>query len=378
MKILVFNWQDIKNPLSGGAEVHLHELFSRIARLGNEVTLFCSAFPDAPREEIVDGIRVIRRGKRNTFNFIVPFAYLFRFRHEDFDVVVDDINKIPFYTPLYVRKPLVGIVHHLFGKTIFKEVNFIAALYVYLSEKLIKSVYRNTMIAVVSESTRREMEIIGFPQHQLPFVRNCVEHNLYKPTGGEKSPTPLIGTLGRLKKYKSIDHLLNALVRVRKEIPGVKLCIVGEGDDRPRLERIVHELDLHGVVSFAGFVSNEEKVRLVQEMWFVVNPSSKEGWGLTVLEANACGTPCIASDVPGLHDSVRDGETGLLYEYGNIAQLSTKILLLLRQRELRDHLRKGALAWAQNFHWDREAEVMVKVLKETLSLNKQERIGKER
>ncbi|MEK7251218.1 MAG: glycosyltransferase family 4 protein, partial [Bacteroidota bacterium] len=118
MKILVVNWQDIKNPMSGGAEVHLHEVFSRIARMGHDVTLFCSSFPNSRPEENINGVRVIRKGGRYLFNFRFLFEYLTRFRKEDYDVVVDDMNKIPFFTPLFVRKPIHGITHHLFGKSI--------------------------------------------------------------------------------------------------------------------------------------------------------------------------------------------------------------------------------------------------------------------
>src|SRR5512140_209745 len=114
MKILVFNWQDITNPLAGGAEVHLHEVFSRIVQRGHSVTLYCSSFPGAAHTETLGGIKVIREGGRYLFNYRVAYAYATRFRREGFDVVVDDMNKIPFFTPLFDRAPLLGITHHLF------------------------------------------------------------------------------------------------------------------------------------------------------------------------------------------------------------------------------------------------------------------------
>ena len=117
--ILVINWQDITNPLGGGAEVHLHEIFRRIVKNGHKVTLLCSKYIGSLDEEIVDGIRILRRGNRNTFNFTVPGVYRELIQENDFDIVFDDINKIPFFTPLFVKKPLVAIVHHFFGKTIF-------------------------------------------------------------------------------------------------------------------------------------------------------------------------------------------------------------------------------------------------------------------
>jgi len=368
MKILAFNWQDIKHPLGGGAEVHFHEIFSRIAKAGHEVTLFCSSFPGAPEEEQIDGIKIIRKGGRNTFNFWVALKYWTTFRSQHFDVVIDDINKIPFFTPLFVRKPLVGIVHHLFGKTIFLETHFLAAVYVYLSEKLIRYFYRRTPLLVVSESTREEFRRLGFSEENLTLAPNCVDPSVYRRTGIEKSKVPLIGYFGRLKKYKSVDHLLEAFQIVKKDFPEARLKIVGDGDDRARLERLAQQLGLHTCVEFTGYVSAETKVEYLQQMHFVVNTSSKEGWGLTVLEANACGTCVIASDVPGLRDSVIDGETGILYEYGNIEQLAQKISLLLRDQRLRERLSENAFEWSKKFRWEDSAKTTIEVLEKVIAL----------
>lgn len=370
MKILVLNWQDIKNPLGGGAEVHLHEIFSRIAKAGHEVTLFCSSFSGASHQERIDGVEIIRKGGRNTFNFWVPLMYATTLRRRGYDVVVDDMNKIPFFTPLFVRKPLVGIAHHFFGKTVFLETHFLAALYVYLSEKLVKYFYRRTPFLVVSESTRQEFLSLGFPAENLTIVPNCIDPTVYRVTGVEKSKTPIIGYFGRLKKYKSIDHLLQAFQIVQKDFPDVRLRIVGEGDDRPRLEKMAYEMGLQEKIEFTGYIDVETKVRYLQEMHFLVNTSSKEGWGLTVVEANACGTCVIASDVPGLRDSVVDGETGLLYEYGNIEQLAEKISLLLRDEHLRARLSMNALEWSKKFRWEDSAQKTLEILSSVVAKRK--------
>ncbi len=363
MKILVINWQDIRNPLGGGAEVHLHEIFKRIVVRGHEVTLLCSRFPGAPREGLIDGIRVIRVGSRNTFNFHVPFSYLLRLRRERFDVVVDDLNKIPFFTPLFVRRPLVGVIHHLFGNSIFAETSFLPALYVATSERLALPVYKRIAIAVVSESTKKEMLSHGYREENLFLVHNCVDHNRYKPAGTQKPSPSVIGYLGRLKKYKSIEDLLLALAIVLREFPKVKLLIVGDGDARERLERITRETDISASVDFLGYVPHHEKVRYLGQMRFVVNTSAKEGWGLTVLEANACGAPVIASDVPGLRDSVLHEKTGLLYEYGNVEELAGKMMLLLRDDVLCNRLSEEAMRWARSFDWERSADAMLEMLK---------------
>ncbi len=364
MKILVFNWQDITNPQAGGAEVHLHEVFSRVARRGHTVTLYCSAFPGARRTERLNGIDVIREGGRYLFNFRVAYAYAKRFRHEGYDVVVDDMNKIPFFTPLFVRRPLLGITHHLFGTSIFRETNPLFAGYVYVMERLAVLTYRAAGVRFVvgSPSTARELVAAGFPENRVRLIPYAVDHGLHRQTGVAKSPVPLIGYFGRLKKYKSIDHLLLALPDVLQRVPGLRVMIVGEGDDRPRLETLCREMNLAGHVQFTGFVDERTKVELLQKMWVKVTTSSKEGWGLTVLEANACGTPVVASNVPGLRDAVRDNETGLLYRYGDLGDLAAKILEVVTDAGLRERLTREGLRWAAEFDWERSADQTLEVL----------------
>jgi glycosyltransferase involved in cell wall biosynthesis len=367
MRILLLNWQDIKNPYGGGAEVYLHQIFKRIAAEGHEITLFCSHFPGAVKEEEIDGIRIVRKGNRNLFNYIVPTEYAVRFRHEKYDIVIDDINKIPFYTPAFVRRPLLSMVMHLFDRSIFKEASVPAASYVYCAEKLALSIYKRTPVVAISESTRRELLSNGFPRENIFLVPCAVNHSAYRQLDEEDRSQPLIGYVGRIKKYKSVDHLLLALAIVLKEMPEIKLNIIGEGDGRPAFQKLAHELRLEHAVTFTGFLPLEEKVKLLNRMKLVVNTSAKEGWGLTVTEANACGAPAIASDVPGLRDAVIDGETGLLYEYGNIEQLAEKILLVLRDTNLQKRLSASALRYAASLTWDNSAKIMLETIEKVIS-----------
>jgi glycosyltransferase involved in cell wall biosynthesis len=364
MRILIINWQDITNPLAGGAEVHLHNIFSRIARRGHDVTLLCSSYPGAQPEQMLDGMRIFRRGGRQLFNFHVPVAYCARLRREQYDVVIDDMNKIPFFTLLFVREPLVGIVHHLFGTSIFAETNPLAGAYVYLMERLALACYKRsrTPFFVVSPSTEEEMRARGFAADNLIVVHNCVDHEVHHPDPLRRSATPLIGYFGRLKKYKGVDQFISAVASVIKTHPDLRAVIVGDGDDRPRLERLTERLGLGNTLTFTGYVSEQRKVELLQTMWFGVTTSSKEGWGLTVLESNACGTPVIASNVPGLRDAVRDGVTGLLYKHGDVEDLSGKIRALLDDGEQRKRLIAAAIAWAGEFNWDDAASKTLDVL----------------
>lgn len=356
MKILVVNWQDITNPLGGGAEVHFHEIFSRIAQRGHQVTLCCCSYRGAAPREVIDGIEILRRGPRAAFNFFFPLVYMRELRSRSFDIVIEDLNKVPFFTPIYVRRPLAGIAHHLFGRSVFQEAGLIVGTYVCAMESLALAIYRARMpFCVVSQSTADEFIRHGFPRDRIAIVENCVDHNRYSPGVSSKSPTPLIGSFGRLKKYKCVDHFLRALPAVLSRVPELRAVIAGDGDDIDRLKRIADKLGIGQAVEFTGRLTEEEKVRLLRSLWFTVNTSLKEGWGLTVVEANACGTPSVASNVPGLRDAVKDNETGLLYPYGDIAALSERILRLLEHPEDRLRLSAKAIEWAKSFDWENAA-----------------------
>jgi glycosyltransferase involved in cell wall biosynthesis len=362
MRILIFNWQDLSHPLAGGAEVHLHETYSRIAKMGHNVTLFCSSYEGAKSAEENNGIKIIREGGRFFFNFIVMKKYFNTFKDQKFDLIVDDVNKIPFYTPAYVKEPVLGELHHLLGTSVFKETIFPLASYVYLAERASLPMYRKIHFMIHSPSTQFEVKENGFSPERIHYVPYGMNHRLFRQTGIAKSPEPLIGALGRLKKYKSFDHLIEAFFIVKKIILNAKLVIVGDGDDKPRLMELVKTLGLDESVTFTGFVSEEEKVQWLNRMDVAVNTSAKEGWGLTAIEANACGTTTVSSNVQGLRDAVIDEETGLLYEYGNREKLAEKIILLLRDNNLRERLANQALIRSKEFDWQTGAEKTMEVI----------------
>ena len=154
------------------------------------------------------------------------------------------------------------------------------------------------------------------------MIPNGVDFKKYRP--GLKDPRPTILWVGRIKKYKNLDHLLRAYKIVKREVPDVQLIIIGTGDQEQAAKRLAKELELRDVY-FLGKVSEEEKVRWMQRAWIIASTSMVEGWGMTITEAAACGTPAVAYNVPGLRDSVKHMETGILVEPGNIEQLAKTI-----------------------------------------------------
>ena len=368
MRILVINWRDIRNPEAGGAEVHLQETFKRLARSGHQVTLLCCRFPGAAETEQVDGIEFIRYGGKWTFNLTVPWFYRRHLAHRSFDVIIEDLNKIPFLLPWFIKgPPVMVLLHHLFGATFYRETNPVLATYLYLMERLIPRVYRGCLIEVVSESCRDELVHMGMSTDRISVVHNGLDTRIFEGREETIRKDPgLIVYLGRLKKYKNVDHLIQAMAIVREEVPGARLVIVGAGDRRRALEALTRSMGLGEVVDFTGFISEEEKIRLLERAEVAAYPSTKEGWGITVIEANACGVPVVATRVPGLRDAVVDGETGVLTPLGDREAMARALIGLLRDPEERERLARNALERSRHYTWDDTACQTLRMIQRTM------------
>jgi glycosyltransferase involved in cell wall biosynthesis len=351
VKILVVNWRDVKNPLAGGAEIYLQEIFRRIVSRGHEVTQLAVRFPGSSVEDTIDGIRIIRLGGANTFNFAVWRNLNRILRKGSYDLVIDDLNKIPFYSPWFCDKPVLVMMMHLFRKAVFSEVSFPFATYVYLTESLIPWCYKNNQFAVLSPSSKRDLLAFGIREEKLVVIPPGTDTDRFRPDLSRKGES-LILHVGRVKKYKSTDHLLEAASRLKQAGKAFQVKIVGDGDDLPRLKELSARLGLNGVVEFTGFISEN---------------SIKEGWGLIVMEANACATPVVAARSPGLVDSVQDRKTGFLYEYGNIAELTERLGQLLDDPQLRRTMGEAGVEWAGSFSWDSATDKMLAVIERAVS-----------
>lgn len=353
MRILLVNWQDIENPHAGGAELHLFELFGRLAAKGHRVHLVCSGWPGGAVRSQVRGISVERHGGRHSFALAGRGAIRAALRRESWDVLVEDINKLPLYSCGLTELPCCAIVPHLFGTTAFQEAPWPMAALVALAERPIPRVYRRAGFHAISESTRDDLVERGVPRERIRVIHPGVDAAACTPASGlDRTPAPTFLYVGRLKRYKGVEVALRALVLARRERGDLSLDIAGTGDDAARLRRLAGQLGLHDAVRFHGYVDEARKRRLFREAWANVFPSPKEGWGLTVMEAAACGTPSLASDSPGLRDSVQDGRTGYLVPHGDPSALAGRMLELAQSPELVAELgaaaRRGALAWS----WD--------------------------
>ena len=322
---------------------------------GWEVDLVCAAYPGAPRQEVVDGINIMRHGHWTVANFVLPPVVRRLLKSRTYDLLVEDINKIPFFTPLYRGDvPLVAIVPHLFGSTVYREANPLAATYVYGAESLIPRIYGNVDFEVISPSTRDDLIARGMDGARIRTVYCGLEHEKFTLADPPpRSATPLVVSWSRLRRYKSIDVAIRAFDLIQRELPDARMLVMGRGPDEERLRKLTRRLGLQDKVEFRGFMPWEELVAALHRCHVFLNPSPKEGWGLTVVEANQCGLPVVASDRPGLKDSVRDGITGSLVPYGDEKAFAAEALKILRDPALFRERSQAARAWAATFSWPR-------------------------
>ena len=350
--LLAVNFRDPAHPEAGGAELHLEHILLEAVRRGHQVTWLASGFRGAAPEGEHHGIRIVRRADWWDFNLRLPGILAREFSRPAPDLVIEDINKVPCFTTRWTRAPVGVIVPHLFGSTAFQEANPAVASYVVALEALIPTVYRNSPFVVISESTRDDLVARGIPRERITVVHCGMDHQTYRVDPAvARTPTPTILFVGRLRRYKGVDWVMRVLPRVREQVPGARLVVIGDGPFRSELERMAARLGVADAVSFLGFLPRADKVRHMQSAWVVVQPSPKEGWGLTVVEAGACGTAVVAADSPGLRDSVRHDQTGLLVPFGNDAALADALTRVLRDDPLRERLAHGGIEWAAKFQW---------------------------
>lgn len=364
----MLNWKDIKHPQVGGAEIIVYEIAKRMVKDGHKVTLFCRRFIYSKQEEIIDGIHVVRRGNLITM-YLHAIAYYWTLRNKP-DLVIDMSNTIYWQTPLWAFKSKKIAYLNQLALDVFKyEYNWVLALFGGIAEKLQYLTYKNTPFICYSESTKQDLEAMGVPEKNISVFSLGIDHKRYKP--GEKAKYPLFLCVSRLVKMKRTDLVIKAMKYVVAKHKNAKLAIVGYGYDRKRLELLRNYLELENNVFFQdenilffGQNVKDEKVKTMQAAWALVFPSVKEGWGMTVTECAACGTPTIATNVTGLKDSVVNGKTGVLVsENPTPEEIANEMMKLIENEKLRSDMSKNAILWSKQFDWDRSYSEFIGIIK---------------
>jgi glycosyltransferase involved in cell wall biosynthesis len=351
-RVHVLAWRDLVDIEAGGSELHAAKILSIWAEAGLDVTMRTSYAQGHPYEGTRDGYRIVRRHGRF---MVFPTAVISELlgAQGPRDGLVEIWNGVPFLTPLWATGPRIAFVHHVhrdMWDMVLEEK--LARAGKFFEHRLAPPLYRRTPIVTLSESSRHELvDYLGLRPKQITVVPPGIDRR-FTPKGA-KSTTPLVVAVGRLMPSKRFDELVDLCAQVRRRVPDLHLVIVGDGYERPALEAQVDALDAHGWVRIAGKVSDEELLSLYRQAWVVASASIAEGWGMTLTEAAACGTPAVATDIAGHRDAVADGISGLLAADGR--QLVEHLTAVLTDESLRAALTKGALDHAATLTWEATA-----------------------
>lgn len=357
-RIHVLAWRDLADVEAGGSEIHASMVASRWADAGIDVTMRTSYAQGAPPEAVRDGYKVVRRAGRY---LVFPRAVAAEIagRHGRRDGLVEIWNGVPFFSPLWARGPRVTWLHHV-HEDMWPLVlpPGLARAGQLLERRLAPPFYRRTRIVTLSESSKEHLvDRLRLPAENVHVVPPGIDGRFR--TGEPEAADPTVLAVGRLMPSKAFDTLISAVDEVRRRIP-VRLRIVGEGYERDALERQIAALGAEEWCELVGRVDDDELVRHYQEAWVVASTSRSEGWGMTLTEAAACGTPAVATRIPGHRDAVRDGVGGVLVDSDD--EFVDALAKLLTDDVFRARLGEGAQRTAQELTWDRTAYETLAVL----------------
>ena len=357
-RIHMLAWRDLDDVEAGGSEVHAAEIARLWSEAGIEVLMRTSFAQGHPPKARRDGYEVVRKAGRY---LVFPRAAASEAAHRygKRDALIEIWNGMPFFSPLWATGPRLVFLHHIHAE-MWKMVlpPNLARMGDTLERRVAPRLYHRSRMVTLSPSSKEEMLEVGFRDELVEVVPPGVDAQ-FRP-GGTRSATPLIVGVGRLVPVKRFDRLIRAVVEARRSAPELELVLVGTGPDQEELESLVDDLDARSFIRFAGRVSDEELVRTYQSAWAVASSSVREGWGMTLTEAAACGTPAVATRIPGHVDALAEGRSGLLAD--DDADLARQIARIATDASLRERLTTGALEHAGHFSWDATATRIMEIL----------------
>ena len=350
MKILILNRRDIANPAGGGAEIYTHEIAGGlVGRYGCEVVVFSCGFQNSAAEEVLDGVKYVRKGNEATVH-LWGLIHAVQNRKK-FDYIIDEFNGIGFFT--FFLQNSILLIHQLYKEFWFRELGT-AGAFPYVIESLLLRLYKGKPAITVSNSTKEDLRLLGF--EDISIVMNAIKQ-IPTEIPPEKDSVPLLAYLGRLKSTKRPEDAIRIWQEVNKKIPGARLIMLGRGPEEENLKKTAKGLK---GITFYGWVKEEEKFALLRQAHLLLVPGVREGFGINVIEAAAAGTPAIGYDVPGLRDSIRNGDTG--YLVNSAEEGASKIVELLNDRILYKKMALACLQYAKEFNWNTRVEEFWRIL----------------
>jgi len=342
-KVLIYNWMDIKNPKAGGQEKYCYEIGRRLARDGYNVTWISSAFPGSNARENFEGISIIRIGSIYTVFIRSFFDYLSRDKNSK---VFLSINAIPFFIPTGGRKRLIMLHHKIELKTMVQKIGPLGVIGYILQNFVSPRIFRRDRIITNSSSSKEEFEMLGYKNVKV------VKLGVDLPLVDFEKKKDIVISPGPVKPWKHHDLVIEAFSRLGDEW---KLIVFGSYENeryKEYLEELVQKKEISDRVVFLGRIGDEELKNVYKSAKICLLATEKEGWGFVAMEAQANGCPVVAFNVPGIRDSVKDGETGVLVKYGDVSALGNALVKLASDRFLLEKFSKGAVDWSRLFDWE--------------------------
>jgi glycosyltransferase involved in cell wall biosynthesis len=358
-RIEIVAWRDLDHPEAGGSEIHAARIAERWAAAGIDVTLVASRAPGAERAVTRDGYRVMRPAGRYSVFPVVGASALSRRRGRP-DGTVEVWNGMPFFSPMWAPHPRAVFLHHVHdGMWDLVLPTPLAKVGKLIERRLAPSLYRGTPVVTLSESSRQGiLDLLRLDPAQVTVVPPGVDERF--AVGGKRDTDPLLVAVGRLVPYKRFDLLIEILVRVKESHPDLQAVIAGEGSERTALEHLIATHHAQDWLRLPGRVDDEALLDLYRRAWALLSTSAYEGWGLTISEAAACGTPAVVSPIAGHIDAIQEGVSGFLAEPG--PAIEDALHTILSNQIVRRRLERGALQHSRQLTWDLTALQTLQVL----------------
>lgn len=364
LSILLFSWRDIRNPKKGGAEVFDFELLSRLVKSGHKVTWFAPEFKDGVKDELVDGIQIIRKG--SFFSVHYEAIKFYEQNSGKFDIILDELHGYPFFTSLYIDKPKVTIIHEVASEIWFSMFSFPIAIVGFLFERIYFQLLKKQYFICPSPSTKGDLKSLGIDERMVFIAKEGSNAKPIKSLDIVKTKNQFFFA-GGIRKMKGIPNLVIAMSHIVKNFPDAKLFLLGKVDHKyeKELHAQIESLQLQNSIIITGYVPQVERDRIMEESEYLLSCSIKEGFGLIVVEANALGTPAITFDVHGYRDIIEDGETGILVKEKTGEAFGTAVIAALKRN---DYLKLQKNAWesSKQYNWETSAEHFEEILNEVM------------
>lgn len=371
MNILILGWRGPKHPNAGGAEQVVHEHAKGWVEAGHDVTLFTSNFTGAKPEEIIDGVKIIRKSFQYWgVHFAAFYWYVFK-KHIKFDIVVDQFHGIPFFTPVYMRIKKIALIQEVTREVWYANqmpfpINYIIGIIGYIGEPLIFLLYKKVHFMTGSNSAKLDLLKYGIKYENITIIPHGVLLR-EKPKVFSKKDPKIISFLGAVTKDKGVEDVIKTFVLLNKN-NNLRYWIIGKYAKSYKTDLVnkIKDIELREKIKFWGYVDTEKKFDLLKQTFLLINPSIREGWGLVNIEANSVGTPVVAYKSAGLVDSVNNNKSGILVDNNSPEALADTIEKIIDNIKIYDDLQNSAVQWSKKFNWQKSRKLSLMMLTKIL------------